>query len=83
MKKMVGLEEAGEMVEECESQIQNYSNAIMEMDKKMSYNLRLISSMIHKVPEKEDREMSRLLKQKTLAQKHDKVVPKIKELGGE
>jgi len=44
---MLGIEEAGEMVEEVESQVNNYSDAIKEMDKKMSYNLRLISSMIY------------------------------------
>jgi len=47
MQKMLGIEEAGEMVEEVESQVNNYSDAIKEMDKKMSYNLRLISSMIY------------------------------------
>jgi hypothetical protein len=47
MKKMLGIEEAGEMVEDVENQIMNYSNAIKDMDKKMSYNLRLISSMIY------------------------------------
>ena len=53
MKKMLGIEEAGEMVEDVENQIMNYSNAIKDMDKKMSYNLRLISSMIYDQPEKD------------------------------
>jgi conjugal transfer/entry exclusion protein len=62
MKKMLGIEEAGEMVEEVENQIMNYSNAIKDMDKKMSYNLRLISSMIYNQPEKENGEISNLMK---------------------
>ena len=67
--KMIGIEEAGEMVEEVESEIMNYSDAIKEMDKKMSYNLRLITSMIYNQPEKEGVEASNLRKQKTLYQK--------------
>ena len=42
------------MVDDVENQIMNYSNAIKDMDKKMSYNLRLISSMIYNQPYKEN-----------------------------
>jgi hypothetical protein len=69
MKKMIGIEEAGEMVEDVENQVMNYSNAIKDMDKKMSYNLRLISSMIYDQPQKQDGEKNNLMKQKTIYQK--------------
>lgn len=80
---MIGIEEAGEMVEDVENQVMNYSNAIKDMDKKMSYNLRLISSMIYDQPQKQDGEQNNLMKQKTIYQKQQKIIPKIKEMGGD
>lgn len=58
---MLGIEEAGEVVEEMEDQIMNYSNAIKEMDKKMSYNLRLISSMIYNGPSIQHEDAQKML----------------------
>lgn len=80
---MVGIEEAGEMVEDVENQIMNYQNAIKDMDKKMSFNLRLISTMIYNDAEKENRNMTNLQKHKTMYQRQEKIIPKIKEMGGD
>ena len=46
-QKLIGIEEAGEMVKCVEDNVANFSNAIQQLDKKMSYNLRLLSTMIY------------------------------------
>ena len=64
------------MVECVEQQVNNFSNVIKNLDKKMSYNLRLLSNMIYKT-EKDNIEdkIYKKLSSKTLKYKQDKIVP--------
>lgn len=45
-KNIQGIEDAYELVDKIENQMSNISNVIKGMDKRMSYNLRLIGSVV-------------------------------------
>jgi hypothetical protein len=46
IKDIAGIEDAYELVDTIENQMSNISNVIKGMDKRMSYNLRLIGSVV-------------------------------------
>jgi len=45
-KNIQGIEDAYELVDTIENQMNNISNVIKGMDKRMSYNLRLIGTVV-------------------------------------
>ena len=59
------------------------ANVLRGLDKRMSYNLRLIGSVTiqdENIPEKTNKDLADLLKQKTIIERKIKIVPKIKEM---
>lgn len=60
VKDIAGVEEAYEFVERIEDKMNKISSVIRGMDKRMSYNLRLIGSVVSK-EEKESEQNSRAI----------------------
>ena len=84
-KNISGIEDAYELVDTIEQQMSNISNVIKGMDKRMSYNLRLIGSVVIQnelkgETDKEKLEIINLVKKKSMIEKKQKVIPKIKKM---
>ena len=83
------VEEAYELVDTIEEKMNKITNAIRGMDKRMSYNLRLLGSLImvdgnndsvELSNEESMKQVNNILVNKTLGEKKTKVVPKLKKM---
>lgn len=83
------VEEAYELVDNIEEKMNKITNAIRGMDKRMSYNLRLLGSLImvdgnndsvELSNEESMKQVNNILVNKTLGEKKQKVVPKLKKM---
>lgn len=88
-KSITGVEDAYELVDKIEEKMNQIANVIRGMDKRMSYNLRLIGSVVMQtdgtgednVPKSEEMiEINNLLKGKSIQERKSKVIPKIKRM---
>ena len=88
IKDIAGIEDAYELVDTIENQMSNISNVIKGMDKRMSYNLRLIGSVVIQNETKngqndqndETNEIINMVRKKTILEKKEKIIPKIKKM---
>jgi len=76
-------------VDTIEIQMKNISQVIKGMDKRMSYNLRLIGSVVieneykkdlKKEGSNEDDDLINLVRKKSIFEKKEKIIPKIKKM---
>jgi len=76
-------------VDTIEIQMKNISQVIKGMDKRMSYNLRLIGSVVieneykkdlKKDGSNEDDDLINLVRKKSIFEKKEKIIPKIKKM---
>ena len=87
-KSITGVEDAYELVDKIEEKMNQIANVIRGMDKRMSYNLRLIGSVVMQTDDQnnsapvseEFEEINNLLKNKTISERKSKVIPKIKRM---
>ena len=89
-----GVEDAYELVETIDFKMNQIANVIRGMDKRMSYNLRLIGSVVMQnettnddsgnndlSPNDEEKEaLMDMVKKKTIVQRKQKIVPRIKKM---
>ena len=81
-KNVVGVEDAYDLVERVEDKMSKIAMVIKGMDKRMSYNLRLIGSVMQ--PElmgeqtPQDQEVKSILKNLPFEERKQKILPKIK-----
>lgn len=91
-----GVEDAYELVETIDFKMNQIANVIRGMDKRMSYNLRLIGSVVMNnettnddsgaddltppIDEKENTELMDMIKKKTIVQRKQKIIPRIKKM---
>ena len=88
-KNIQGIEDAYELVDTIEDQMSNISQVIKGMDKRMSYNLRLIGSVVIQNEYKKDsqregandsEDIMNLVRKKSILEKKEKIIPKIKKM---
>ena len=88
-KNIQGIEDAYELVDTIENQMTSISQVIKGMDKRMSYNLRLIGSVVIQNEYKKDsqregandsEDIMNLVRKKSILEKKEKIIPKIKKM---
>ena len=88
-KNIQGIEDAYELVDTIEDQMSSISQVIKGMDKRMSYNLRLIGSVVIQNEYKKDsqregandsEDIMNLVRKKSILEKKEKIIPKIKKM---
>ena len=86
-KSITGVEDAYELVDKIEEKMNQIANVIRGMDKRMSYNLRLMGSVLMQTDDKESlpnhediEDIKNLLKNKSIGERKNKVIPKIKRM---
>ena len=89
-KPLPGIEDAYELVEGIEERMLKISGVIKGMDKRMSYNLRLIGSIVmqgkdnqeitQQTTDDERERLVKLVKKQTINQRKKTIMPKIKKM---
>ena len=87
-KTLIGVEDAFELVDTIEQKVHRMSDAILSMDKRMNYNIRLIGSIIQE-NEADDNQHTEMdehdnitdhLQKKTMINQKEQVNPKMKKM---
>jgi hypothetical protein len=81
-----GVEDAYELVDRVENKMNQIANVLRGVDKRMSYNLRLMGSVTilkdntQNLKDHESEELMHLVMQKSIIEKKIKILPRIKEI---